>query len=132
MQSTMENLKGKLVSLGAAAQAIGLEHHWKELAAQRQRVNDSHAAMGKAAGFEVEQNGDEDMGDLTITGDIQIPQPQTPVKNGMAKMAIAATVGAAVASGGLAAVNHMSQQPAADAPVVAEDVDTRNTIRFSD
>jgi hypothetical protein len=131
MQSTMENLRGKLVSLGAAAQAIGLEHHWKELAAHRQRVQDSHVAMGKAAGFEVEKNGDDDMGDLTITGDIQIPQPQA--NNGMAKMAIAATVGAAVASGGLASVNHIiNKQPAADAPVVAEDVDTRNTIRFAD
>lgn len=134
MNTALENLRGKLVDLGTAAQAVGLDHHWRELAAHRQRVHDSHAAMSESAGFEASES---DMGgDLTITGDVQIAPPGQPAQSkGVAKAAIAATVGAALASGAMVAANQLSD-PGASPPVADvdtdTDTDTRNTIRFAD
>jgi len=130
--TALENLRGKLVDLGTAAQAVGLDHHWRELAAHRQRVQDSHAAMSESAGFKASE---ADMGDLTITGDVQIAPPGQPAQSkGIAKAAIAATVGAALASGAMVAAHQLSDSDAAPPPVADTDTDTdtRNTIRFAD
>lgn len=59
--------------LAAAAAAVGLEDHRRTLYRYQQRVEDSHRSMADAAGFAIDREvSDEDMGDIVITGDIQV------------------------------------------------------------
>ena len=85
LQTTVENLTQKLTHLGAAATAVGLEDHRAMLAAHRKRTHDGHVAMSRAAGMPV-SGEDDDVGDLTITGDIQLQQEtRQPVATGTAR-----------------------------------------------
>jgi len=98
LQTTVENLTQKLTHLGAAATAVGLEDHRAMLAAHRKRTHDGHVAMSHAAGMQVSDEED-DVGDLTITGDIQLQQETrqpaaTGVMKDIAKMLGAGAIGA--------------------------------------
>ena len=99
LQSTVENLTQKLTHLGAAATAVGLEDHRAMLAAHRKRTHDGHVAMSRAAGMPV-SGEDDDVGDLTITGDIQLQQEtRQPAATGAARE-LARVVGAGLIGAG--------------------------------
>jgi hypothetical protein len=112
LQTALDNLTQKLTHMGAAAAVVGLEDHRAMLAAARRRTRDGHVAMSKAAGVQVSEE-DDDVGDLTITGDIQL-QKQAPPVNGavkdLAKMLGAGAIGAGVLLGSQIA---MDRQPEA-------------------
>ena len=112
LQTALDNLDQKLVQMGAAASAVGLEDHRAVLAAARQRTREAHIAMSQAAGVQVSAE-EEDVGDLTITGDIQLQKesPRPPSNGAMkdlAKMLGAGAVGAGVLLGSQIA---MDKQP---------------------
>ena len=98
LQTALDNLAQKLTHMGAAASAVGLEDHRAMLAAHRKRTHDAHVAMSLAAGMPV-SGEEEDVGDLTITGDIQLQQETrqpaaTGVMKDLAKMLGAGAIGA--------------------------------------
>ena len=98
LQTALDNLTQKLTHMGAAAAAVGLEDHRAMLAAHRKRTHDGHVAMSLAAGMPV-SGEEEDVGDLTITGDIQLQQETrqpaaTGVMKDLAKMLGAGAIGA--------------------------------------
>ena len=71
LQTTLENLDQKLTQMGVAGHAVGLDHHRKELSAYRRRTREGHVASARAMGEELAECEADDVGDLTITGDIQ-------------------------------------------------------------
>ena len=136
LQTALDTLDQKLVQLGAAASAVGLEDHRAMLAAARRRTREGHVAMSQAAGMQasVEAEEEDDVGDLTITGDIQLQKqaphpPATGVMKDLAKTIGAGAIGAGVLLGSQIA---MDRQPEAveDPPAVVQPApDHTATIR---
>ena len=125
LQTTMENLKQKLTQMGAETSMVGLEAHRAMLAASRKRTRESHVAMSRAAGMQVSEEED-DVGDLTITGDIQLqqesPRPaSTGAAKDLAKMVAAGAIGAGAIVGSQIAMDRpepvMEDPPAIVQPV---------------
>jgi hypothetical protein len=124
LQTNLEDLQEKLTGIGIASQAVGLEDHRAMLAATRRRTREGYEAMAKAAGLEPIR-GDDDMGDLIITGDIQ--QSQEHKNGGTGKL-----IGAALAGAGIpllfAAGYWLAGKP--DTPTSTNpNTDTSSTIR---
>ena len=103
LQTALDNLEQKLTQMGSAATAVGLEDHRAMLAATRKRTREGHVAMATAAGTQLESEAD-DVGDLIMTGDIQLQQETrqpaaTGVMKDIAKMLGAGAIGAAALLG---------------------------------
>jgi len=138
LQSAMDNLKQKLTQMGTAAQAVGLEDHRAMLAATRQRTREGHEATARAAGFKpIPIQGTDEMGDLIVTGDIQLDRSQREggdaIKTGSSgplKTIGAALLGAALVGGPLFAYLWASRDKSP--AVVNTDENTQNTIRPDD
>jgi hypothetical protein len=118
LQTTLDKLEQKLQQFGAAATAVGLEDHREMLAANRRRTREGHVAMAKAAGESLPME-DEEMGDILMTGDIQVTkdQPSSTAKIGkdLAKLLAAGAIGAGAVVGGQSVVDGPVPVPA---PVV--------------
>jgi hypothetical protein len=131
LQSNLEDLQEKLVGLGAGAQAVGLEDHRAMLAATRRRTREGYEASARAAGFEP-VSGDDEMGDLVITGDIEMNKnhepPVSKPNGGISKTLGAAALGAALVAGPL--LGYWLATPDSGPPSI--DTNTQNTIRPDD
>lgn len=66
--------------LQGAGLAVGLQDHQRMLRDHARRLLDGHKAQMKAAGFSdlAEADGGDDMGDILVTGDITVTNPQQP------------------------------------------------------
>ena len=125
-EERLQNLGG----MAAAAKAIGLEDHRNMLVAARKRINHSYAAMAKAAGFKPPENADDEVGDLSVTGDQTYNFAERP-KSGMPHWLAAAIIGGAGvvagaaatradSTGGMSAAGSVADSPAqASAPAVS-------------
>jgi len=75
-QTPIEELQERLVEvvpgIHAAALAVGLEDHRRMLADHARRVREDYNRLAKAAGEPVANQGDPEMGNITITGDINV------------------------------------------------------------
>jgi len=147
LQTSIQNLREKLTNLGTAAEAVGLEDHRALLAASRKRTRESHVIMAQAAGLDLEAEAvssseDSAMGDLTITGDIQIapgaPPPSSSSPTGeaaslakdMAKLLGAGAIGAGTLVGGQWALDSQTEDTSSPPAVVQPDHDDHTaTIR---
>ena len=114
LQTTLDKLEQKLQQFGAAATAVGLEDHREMLAANRRRTREGHVAMAKAAGESLPME-DEEMGDILMTGDIQVTkdQPSSTAKIGkdLAKLLAAGAIGAGAVVGGQSVVDRPDPVP---------------------
>lgn len=107
---------------------MGLDNHWREQAAARRRVRESHDAQAKLMGLQP-ISGDDEMGDLVITGDIELDKSQ---KNGgigktLGAIALGATIPLAAGAGYLLANRGDSNPP--PAVTVPGNEDAQNTLR---
>ena len=136
LQTTIQNLKEKITGIGVAQQAVGLEHHRKDLAAYRRRTREGFEAMAQATGFDTPSSaaGRDDMGDLVITGDIQLDNKQSShPSNGATKVVGAAVLGAALAGGPAIGYWWGDREEGGEEPTaVVADSDASNTIRPDD
>ena len=120
LQTTLDKLEQKLQQFGAAATAVGLEDHREMLAANRRRTREGHVAMAKSAGESLPME-DEEMGDILMTGDIQVAKDQPPsaaaatLGKDLAKLLAAGAIGAGAVVGGQSVVDGPVPVPA---PVV--------------
>lgn len=70
-----------LPGIKAAQAGVMLEDLRATQKAHRQRTQDGHKAMAKAAGVKIDKaDAEDDMGDIVITGDITMTQPAPPVE----------------------------------------------------
>lgn len=62
------------LSLKIAGQAVGLQDHQRMLASHAKRVDQANAMGARVLGMEdaVSQSGDDDMGNIIVTGDINL------------------------------------------------------------
>lgn len=130
LQTVPEKVGDTLRGLNAAAFAIGLEDHRRMLADAAQRTRDGHKAMMKAAmGDPTPTVGEQDVGDILVTGDITYSmsspagsaQPAAAKSSPLSTAAKAAIIGTALLGGGglgAAATAYMMRPKAA--PVSTE------------
>jgi len=119
--------------LAAAAKAVALADHRRMLHDHANRVQDSHECQMRAAGFEPKDRGGEDdeMGDITVTGDIHYQQPpdaKQKTAGGVSDTMKKAALGAALAASGAGlgiGIPWMLGAFDKDAPAV-QSTDTRN------
>jgi len=139
LQSNLEDLKEKLVGVSTAAHLVGLEDHRAMLAASRRRTREGHEAGAKAMGFDPTPiSGEDEMGDLIVTGDIEMrgqgtPESQARLANGgVAKAIGTAALGAAIPLAALAGYYMANLPERGNTPVVSDFNDNINTIRPDD
>ena len=125
--------------LHAVAFAVGVEDHRRMLADHAARVRDGHRAAMQAAGFAPpETSEDDEMGDITVTGDIHThvlpPQqsagPSSALKTGLA-LAAAALGGAGTTAGLMSALKPQPAVVAPATPQASQDADTKYELRIS-
>ncbi len=71
LEEMAERASETIPGLYVAAGAVGLEDHRRMLAEHARRVRSDYNRLNKVAGGDVDQGGD-DMGNITITGDINV------------------------------------------------------------
>lgn len=67
----------RLSGLAAASYAVGMESHRQMLHDHAQRVRDSHRAQMEVAGFTAGGDPEDEMGDIIVTGDINVTDPRS-------------------------------------------------------
>jgi hypothetical protein len=107
LQDITDKIRDGLHGLNAAAFAVGLEDHREMLRSHRVRVREGHEAAAKALGVDLGKttSAGEDMGDIIVTGDVQLTDTQTDTHshdkhnghNGK-KLLAAALLGGAIAT----------------------------------
>ena len=128
--------------LAAAAKAVALEDHRRMLRDYARRLRDSHEAQMRAAGIEPSATEDEDMGDISVSGDTYFAPPPSAQGNGSESgkksavlpvllAALSSALGGAGLTAGVMSVLNRPQPQVVTPQFEDTDTDTQYELRLS-